>query len=205
MKFNPENMETKSVYKLLTGAVVPRPIAWVSTISEEGVLNLSPFSFFTVASRQPPMLAISIGPGVGEREGTVKDTLENIKSGQEFVINVVPSALGNQMQKTSENLPPDVNEFSAAGLTPIDSDLVLPKRIKEAPIQMECKVDRIIELGTDHMIIGEMIMYHIEEDYYLGNEKVDFEKLQPLGRFAGNYSESKDFFTLPRKAEDPHT
>ncbi|SDO72149.1 flavin reductase family protein [Halobacillus aidingensis] len=197
MKFIPEQMETKSVYKLLTGAVVPRPIAWVSTMSSQGTLNLSPFSFFTVASRQPPMLCISIGPGVGEREGTVKDTLVNIREGGEFVINVVPSALGNQMQKTSENHAPDVNEFSVAGLTPLDSDIVLPKRVKEAPINMECKLDRIIELGTDNLIIGEMVMYHIKEEYYLGNEKVNFEKMKPLGRFAGNYSESKDFYTLP--------
>ncbi|TLS35597.1 flavin reductase family protein [Pseudalkalibacillus caeni] len=198
MQFDPKQLATKEVYKLLTGSVVPRPIAWVSTLSEEGDLNLAPFSFFTVASRQPPMLCISIGPGVGEREGTVKDTLTNIRSQEEFVINIVPSALGNPMQKSSENLPSEVNEFEAANLTPIDSSIVKPKRVKESPIQMECKLNQIIQLGTDHLVIGEMVLYHIEEDYYLGNYKVDFEKLRPLGRLAGNYSESTEFFTLPR-------
>ncbi|WP_394137992.1 flavin reductase family protein [Cytobacillus oceanisediminis] len=198
MEFNPSQLGEKEVYKLLSGSVVPRPIAWVSTLSEEGELNLAPFSFFTVASRNPPMLCISVGPGVGDREGTEKDTLVNIRSQKEFVINVVPTPLGNQMQKSSENLPSDTNEFKAAGLTPVNSRLVSPKRVKEAPIHMECKLEQIIQLGSDHLIIGRMVHYHIEDDYYLGNYKVNLEKLQPLGRLAGNYSESKEFFKLPR-------
>lgn len=198
MQFDPKELTEKDVYKLLIGSVVPRPIAWVSTISTEGVVNLAPFSFFNVASRNPPMLCISIGPGVGEREGTEKDTLVNIRNQKEFVINVVPSSLGNEMQKTSENLPSDVNEFEAAGLTTLDSTIVKPKRVKEAPIQMECQLEQVIQLGSDHLVIGRMVRYHINDDYYLGNYKVDLEKLQPLGRLAGNYSESTEFFSLPR-------
>lgn len=198
MEFNPSHLGEKEVYKLLAGSVVPRPIAWVSTISEGGELNLAPFSFFTVASRNPPMLCLSIGPGVGDREGTEKDTLVNIRSQREFVINVVPAPLGNQMQKSAENLPSDTNEFEAAGLTPADSHLVSPKRVKEAPIHMECKLEQIIQLGSDHLIIGRMVHYHIEDEYYLGNYKVNLQKLKPLGRLAGNYSESKEFFKLPR-------
>jgi flavin reductase (DIM6/NTAB) family NADH-FMN oxidoreductase RutF len=198
VQFDPKELTEKDVYKLLVGSVVPRPIAWVSTISTEGVVNLAPFSFFNVASRNPPMLCISIGPGVGEREGTEKDTLVNIRNQKEFVINVVKSTLGNEMQKTSENLPSDVDEFEAAGLTTLDSTIVKPKRVKEAPIQMECQLEQIIQLGCDHLVIGRMVRYHINDDYYLGNYKVDLEKLQPLGRFAGNYSESREFFSLPR-------
>ncbi|MCM3732716.1 flavin reductase family protein [Fictibacillus nanhaiensis] len=198
MQFDPKELAEKDVYKLLIGSVVPRPIAWVSTISTEGVVNLAPFSFFNVASRNPPMLCISIGPGVGEREGTEKDTLVNIRNQKEFVINVVPSSLGNEMQKTSENLPSNFDEFKAAGLTTLDSTIVKPKRVKEAPIQMECQLEQIIQLGSDHLVIGRMIRYHINDDYYLGNYKVDLEKLQPLGRLAGNYSESREFFSLPR-------
>jgi flavin reductase (DIM6/NTAB) family NADH-FMN oxidoreductase RutF len=198
VQFDPKELTEKDVYKLLIGSVVPRPIAWVSTISTEGVVNLAPFSFFNVASRNPPMLCISIGPGVGEREGTEKDTLVNIRNQKEFVINVVPSSLGNEMQKTSENLPSNVDEFEAAGLTTLDSTIVKPKRVKEAPIQMECQLEQIIQLGSDHLVIGRMIRYHINDDYYLGNYKVDLEKLQPLGRLAGNYSESREFFSLPR-------
>jgi flavin reductase (DIM6/NTAB) family NADH-FMN oxidoreductase RutF len=198
VQFDPKELTEKDVYKLLIGSVVPRPIAWVSTISTEGVVNLAPFSFFNVASRNPPMLCISIGPGVREREGTEKDTLVNIRNQKEFVINVVPSYLGNEMQKTSENLPSDVDEFEAAGLTTLDSTIVKPKRVKEAPIQMECQLEQIIQLGSDHLVIGRMVRYHINDDFYLGNYKVDLEKLQPLGRFAGNYSESREFFSLPR-------
>lgn len=198
MQFDPKDLTEKDVYKLLVGSVVPRPIAWVSTISTEGVVNLAPFSFFNVASRNPPMLCISIGPGVGEREGTEKDTLVNIRNQKEFVINVVTSTLGNEMQKTSENLPSDVDEFESAGLTTLDSTIVKPKRVKKAPIQMECQLEQIIQLGSDHLVIGRMVRYHINDDYYLGNYKVDLEKLQPLGRLAGNYSESTEFFSLPR-------
>ncbi|ANX11683.1 hypothetical protein ABE41_006655 [Fictibacillus arsenicus] len=198
MQFDPKELTEKDVYKLLVGSVVPRPIAWVSTISTEGVVNLAPFSFFNVASRNPPMLCISIGPGVGEREGTEKDTLVNIRNQKEFVINVVTSTLGNEMQKTSENLPSDVDEFEAAGLTTLESTIVKPKRVKEAPIQMECQLEQVIQLGSDHLVIGRMVRYHINDDYYLGNYKVDLEKLQPLGRLAGNYSESTEFFSLPR-------
>jgi len=198
VQFDPKELTEKDVYKLLIGSVVPRPIAWVSTISTEGVVNLAPFSFFNVASRNPPMLCISIGPGVGEREGTEKDTLVNIRNQKEFVINVVTSTLGNEMQKTSENLPSEVDEFEAAGLTTLDSTIVKPKRVNEAPIQMECQLEQIIQLGSDHLVIGRMVRYHINDDYYLGNYKVDLEKLQPLGRLAGNYSESKEFFSLPR-------
>lgn len=198
MEFNPTLIDEKNVYKLLTGAVVPRPIAWVSTISDLGELNIAPYSFFTVASRNPPMLCFSVGPGVGEREGTEKDTLVNIRSRKEFVINIVPSFLGNQMQRSAENVASSVNEFELAGITPIDSKLVVPKRVKEAPIQMECQLHKIIQLGSDHLIIGQMVMYHIDDDYYLGDYKVNLNKLNPLGRYAGNYSENNGFFQLPR-------
>ncbi|KIL45109.1 flavin reductase family protein [Jeotgalibacillus soli] len=198
MEFDPALLAEKEVYKLLSGSVVPRPIAWVSTVSDDGEPNLAPFSFFNVASRNPPMLSISIGPGVGEREGTEKDTLVNIRSQKEFVINVAPVFLGNEMQKSAGNFPSAVNEFDAAGVTPIDSTIVKPKRVMEAPIQMECLLEKIIPLGTDHLIIGKMVRYHIKEEYYLGNYKINLDQLQPLGRLAGNFSENKDFFTLPR-------
>ncbi|SFJ53492.1 NADH-FMN oxidoreductase RutF, flavin reductase (DIM6/NTAB) family [Halobacillus dabanensis] len=197
MKFCPDELETKNVYKLLSGAVVPRPIAWVSTISSDGQLNLAPYSFFTVASRNPPMLCISVGPGVGEREGTVKDTLENIRATEEFVINISSTTLGNEVQKSAENFPSDIDEFAEAGLTPVPSEKVKAMRVKEAPIQMECKLNQIIKLGSDHLIIGEMVVYHIQEDYYKEQYKVDLDQLRPLGRLANVFSENKNFFSLP--------
>ncbi|GGF14670.1 hypothetical protein GCM10010954_11580 [Halobacillus andaensis] len=198
MKFDPTEHETNHVYKLLSGSVVPRPIAWVSTQSVEGVMNIAPYSFFTVASRKPPMLCISVGPGVGERKGTVKDTLENIRSTGEFVINISSTPLGNEVQKTSENFPSEVDEFVEAGLTPAASEKVKPMRIKEAPIQMECKLDQIVKLGSDHLVIGEMVMYHIQDDYYEEGYKVNLDKLRPLGRLANKFSEIEDLFELPK-------
>ncbi|MCA0993486.1 flavin reductase family protein [Pseudalkalibacillus hwajinpoensis] len=198
MDVTPSDLKTKDIYKLLTGSVVPRPIAWVSTVSEEGVHNLAPFSFFTVASTKPAILAISIGQGSGERLGAEKDTLANIRTQKEFVINVVSCSLGNEMQKSAENVPAEVDEFEHAGFTPIDSKTVQPKRVKEALIHMECKLHQILPLGSNALVLGEMTHYHIQDEVYLGNYKIDLEKLSPLGRLAGNYSESKGFFTLPR-------
>ncbi|MFG6149356.1 flavin reductase family protein [Halobacillus sp. B23F22_1] len=197
MKFDPAEHETNQVYKLLSGSVVPRPIAWVSTQSPDGVMNIAPYSFFTVASRKPPMLCISVGPGVGERKGTVKDTLENIRSTGEFVINISSTPLGNEVQKTSENFPSEVDEFAEAGLTPASSEKVKPMRIKEAPIQMECKLEQIVKLGSDHLVIGEMVMYHIQDDYYEDDYKVNLDKLRPLGRLANKFSEIEGLFELP--------
>lgn len=198
MEVDPRTLATKDAYKLMIGSVVPRPIAWVSTISHDGILNLAPFSFFTVASRQPPMLCISIGPGVEEREGTVKDTLANIRSQKQFVINVVSSNLGNEMQISSKNVASHINEFEMAGLTPTESTKVRPPRVGEAAITFELELDRIINLGSDHLVIGNIVYYHIKDEYYLGNYKVDLEKLRPLGRLAKDFSEINHVFSLPR-------
>ncbi len=199
MIINPENLTTKENYKLLSGSVVPRPIAWVSTVSNEETYNLAPFSFFTVASRQPPMLVISIGPGVGEREGTVKDTLSNIREQMEYVINIVSAPLGNEMHRTSENLTSDVDEFSYTGLTPAKSMIVKPPRVKEAQINMECKLHDIIELGSDHLVIGQVVQFHIRDELY-ENGRINLERLAPLGRLAGNYSPIETVFSLPNES-----
>lgn len=199
MDIDLRKIETQQAYKLLSGSVVPRPIAWVSSVDANGERNLAPFSFFTVASRKPPMLCISIGPGVGEREGTVKDTLENIRSQKQYVINIVNTELGNEMQESAHNFPREVDEFAAAGVTAAKSISVRPPRVGEAPISFELELDQIIELGSDHLILGKVVHYHIKDEYYLGNYKVDLEKLKPLGRLANRYSEMQGLFSLPRE------
>lgn len=196
MIINPDNLTAKENYKLLIGSVVPRPIAWVSTVSNEGKRNLAPFSFFTVASRKPPMLVISIGPGVGEREGTVKDTLRNIRDQKEYVINIVTASLGNEMHRSAENFSSDIDEFTYTGLTPVESAMVRPPRVKEAPINMECKLHDIIKLGDDHLVIGQMVQYHVWDELY-EKGRINLEKLAPLGRLAGNYSLVETVFSLP--------
>ncbi|MFC4560211.1 flavin reductase family protein [Virgibacillus kekensis] len=198
MNLDLRSIESKQAYKLLTGSVIPRPIAWVSTTSAQGENNLAPYSFFTVASRQPPALCISIGAGTEEREGTVKDTLANIKLQKEFVINVVPSSLGNEMQKSAEYVPSNVDEFKTAGLTPVESTSVKPPRVGEAPISIELELNQILEIGSDHLVIGNVVHYHIKDEYYLGNYKVDIEKIGILGRLAGNYGEITNIHRLPR-------
>lgn len=195
MIIDPSDLDTTSVYKLLVGAVVPRPIAWVSSQSRNGILNLAPFSFFTVASREPPMLAISIGPRTGG-EHYPKDTLTNLRETQEFVINMVSVSLANAMFETAVNHAPDVNEFERAGVTPADSSSIKVPRVAEAKISMECTVEHMLKLGTDTMVIGRMRRYHVE-DALITNGRIDLKALDPLGRMAGNFTKIETLFDLP--------
>jgi len=195
MILNPDELNTHSVYKLLSGAVVPRPIAWVSTRSRDGVLNLAPYSFFTVASREPPMLAISIGPRTGG-EDYPKDTLTNIRETQEFVINIVSVGLANAMHETSINHAPEVDEFVRAGVSPAACELVKTPRVAEAKIAMECTVEHMLKLGSDYMVIGRMHRYHVE-DGLLSKGRIDLQELDPLGRLAGNFTRIESTFDLP--------
>jgi flavin reductase (DIM6/NTAB) family NADH-FMN oxidoreductase RutF len=195
---DPAGLDPQSCYKLLIGSVVPRPIAWTSTVSQEGVYNLAPFSFFTVASRQPPMLCISVGPPP-ETEGgerPAKDTMSNIQETGEFVINIVSLPLSNTMFESSKNHPPEADEFEKAGLTPAPCKVVGAPRVEEAGVSMECLLDRILTLGSDHLIIGKMVRFHVRDELY-DNGRINVAKLEPLGRLAGNYTKVETLFELP--------
>ena len=200
MIIDPSELDTHSVYKLLIGAVVPRPIAWVSTKSHTGVLNLAPYSFFNVVSREPPMLAISIGPRTGG-ENFPKDTLTNIRESHEFVINIVSVSLANAMQESSINHPPEVDEFERAKVTPAPSIAIDTPRVEEARISMECKLEKIIELGSDHLVVGRMLRYHVDNEL-IDNGRIDTRKLDPLARLAGDFSRIEHQFDLPLKKSD---
>jgi flavin reductase (DIM6/NTAB) family NADH-FMN oxidoreductase RutF len=197
MIIDPAKLDTQSVYKLLVGAVVPRPIAWVSTRSRDGVLNLAPYSFFTVVSREPPMLAISIGPRTGG-EDYPKDTLTNMRESQEFVINMVSMALADAMHETSFNHSPEVDEFERAGVTPAPCEVVRTPRVAEARISMECTVEHMLKLGSDSLVIGRMHRYHVE-DALISNGRIDLMALDPLARMAGNFTRVESLFDLPLK------
>lgn len=199
MILDPSELDTHAVYKLLIGAVVPRPIAWVSSHSKEGILNLAPYSFFNVVSREPPMLAISIGPRTGG-EDYPKDTLTNIRECQEFVINIVSMTLANAMHESAINHPPEVNEFERAGLTPAPCEVVSVPRVGEAKISMECTLEHLLKLGSDHLVIGRMQRYHVEDDL-IDNGRIDTRKLDPLARLAGDFSRIDRLFDLP--LDDP--
>jgi flavin reductase (DIM6/NTAB) family NADH-FMN oxidoreductase RutF len=192
---DPDTLDPQSRYKLLIGSVVPRPIAWTSTVSREGVHNLAPFSFFTVASRNPPMLCISVGPRTDQPPDT-KDTLNNIAEMGEFVINIVSLPLSNSMYESSGTHPPKADEFEKAGLTPAPCEVVTAPRLEEAAVSMECLLDRVLQLGTDHLVIGRMVRFHVRDELYK-NGRIDVAKLQPLGRLAGNYTKVETIFELP--------
>ena len=195
MIIDPSDLDQQSLYKLLIGSVVPRPIAWTSTVSQEGIRNLAPFSFFTVASRQPPMLCISLGPRAGDDSST-KDTLSNIEQTGEFVINIVSLPLSNMMYESSKSHPPKADEFEKAGLTSAPCEVVGAPRVEEASVSMECLLDRILALGTDHLVIGRMVRFHVRDELY-EDGRVNIAKLQPLGRLAGNYTKVETIFELP--------
>ncbi len=195
MILDPRDLGPRDAYKFLIGSVVPRPIAWVSTVSEDGTNNLAPFSFFTVASRNPPTLAVSIGPRTDD-QAPEKDTLGNIRTTGEFVINVVSVPLANAMHESSLNHAPESDEFEAAGLTVAISEAVIPPRVAEAAVSFECVLDRVIEIGDDHLVLGRAVRFHIRDELYRDG-RIDLEALDPLGRLAGNYTRLGGIFDLP--------
>lgn len=185
--FDLNKINNKDLYKLLVGSIVPRPIAWVSSQDENGIFNLAPFSFFTMASRNPPTLAISIEPN-HDNGGTFKDTLSNINYLKEFVVNIVPEHLGEQMHKSARNVAPELSEFELAGVHPIASQIVQPPMVQEAPIAFELSLENLLSIGTDHLVLGRILNIRIDNSIYLGDYKIDIEKWRPLARLAGDYS-----------------
>jgi len=198
LKINPKTFE--GFNRVLTGVVVPRPIAFVSTISNSGNVNLSPYSFFNAVSYDPPLIIFSSSKFTSD--GKLKDSLSNIEQNGEFVVNIVNENIVEAMNTTAAEYPEDVNEFDIANLTQIDSDLVKPPRLRESPVNMECKLERIITLGTEAhpqgLVIGEIIQLHIDDEIISGH-RINHEKLKPVGRLAGNmYTHTNDVFELMR-------
>ncbi len=200
MVIDPREAGHQNVYKLLIGAVVPRPIAFVSTISRAGVPNLAPFSFFTAVSANPPIVAFCPVRRAGPNPN--KDTLNNIAATREFVVNIVSEEFAKQMNACSADYPPDVDEFTASGLTPIASDLVKPPRVAESHIHMECKLYLILEFGelpgSGNLVLGEVVRFHVD-DAYFDDFKIDPDKLLAIGRMGGSaYSRTVDRFEMIR-------
>ena len=199
MLIDPESAGFPNVYKVMVGSIVPRPIAFVSTISPEGIYNLSPFSFFTGASANPPMVCFC---PIRNAAGLRKDTLNNIETSGEFVVNIVSEEFAERMNTTSAEFPPEVDEFQIAGLTPVACDIVKAPRVKESHVSMECKLFRIFELSArplgGSIVAGEIVRLHVD-DAYIDNFRIDPDKLSAIGRMAGNtYVRTKDRFDLIR-------
>ena len=203
ISIDPKNIEVPQLHRYLLGAIGPRPIAFASTIDEEGVPNLAPFSFFNAFSANPPILVFS--PARSGRTNTTKDTYNNIKKLPEVVINVVNYELVHQMSLASSPYPSSTDEFIKSGLTPVNSDVVKPYRIKESPVQFECKVNEVIELGDQggagNLIICEVLKIHIDESILDESGMIDQHKIDLVSRMGGNWycrADENSMFEIPK-------
>jgi flavin reductase (DIM6/NTAB) family NADH-FMN oxidoreductase RutF len=196
----PENLTWKDSYKLYTGSILPRPIALVSTISKGGIPNLAPFSNFCGVCPRPFIVAFA--PIIRPEDGTKKDTTRNIEETGQFVINIVTEDIVTKVNETSIEFAPDIDEFQETGLTPIPSSKVMPYRVKESPIQMECVLENMLAFGegagSSNLVIGRVVQIHIEDALYKDG-KIDLVNLKPVGRLSGEYyAKMSDLFTLKR-------
>jgi len=190
---------SREIANLLLSVILPRPIAFVSTLSAEGILNLAPFSYFTVASSTPPVVCFT---PIVRRDGTRKDTLLNIEATREFVVNVVSEEIAANMNLCSGEYPPEVDEFAVSGLTAVASDLVKPPRVRESHVNMECRLFKIVEIsskpGGGSLVLGEVVRFHVD-DAVLNQGAVDPAKLRAIGRMGGpTYVRTTDRFDLDR-------
>ncbi|HEV2326986.1 MAG TPA: flavin reductase family protein [Terracidiphilus sp.] len=198
---NPAEHASGDIYKLMIGLIVPRPIAFVSTVDAGGVRNLAPFSYFTACSTNPPVVCFCTAVRSGPRPH--KDTLVNIEATGEFVVNIVSEEIAAQMNATSAEAPPEVDEFELSGLTPLASELIRPPRVAESKVHMECRLRQIVRVsekpGGGNLVLGEVLRFHIQEDVLLDTYKIDPDKLNAIGRMGGpTYVRTQDRFEMQR-------
>ena len=202
---NAADLSPQENYKLLAGTILPRPIAFVSTINLAGGRNLAPFSFFTVASANPPIVVFCpmFRPPNAKQLSSTKDTLGNIQATKEFVLNIVSEDFLGKMNETAAEVRPEVDEWELSGLTAIDSELVRPPRVAESRMQMECRLVQLV-IASDKplggtLVLGEVLRFHIADEILGDNLIIDPDKLNAVGRMAGvAYCRTKDRFDLPR-------
>jgi flavin reductase (DIM6/NTAB) family NADH-FMN oxidoreductase RutF len=199
MIIDPTTVPAQINYRILVGAVVPRPIAFVSTISPEGVHNLAPFSFFNVVCGDPPVVCFS-----PIWRNPPKDTIVNIRATGEFVVNIVSEDFADRMNICSGEYPSSVDEFKMSGLTPVESVVVRAPRVRESHVNMECKLMQIVEVSARPMggslVIGEVVRFHVD-DAVIDEFRIDADKLRAVGRMSGSdYTRTRDRFSLVRPA-----
>lgn len=189
LEIDPKNIKTKDLHQFLLGIVAPRPIAFVSTVDENGTPNLAPYSFFNAFSSNPPIVVFSSNRRV--LDNTTKDTLHNIRESGEAVINAVSYSILRKMAVCSIQFPSGISEFDKSGLTPIPSHMVSPPRVKESPAHMECKMKEIITLGkhggAGHLVICEVVKIHIDENVVDDNNRINPHKIDLMGRMGRAY------------------
>jgi len=189
MTIHPSDIKTAQLHAYLLGAVSPRPICFASTIDKDGHANLSPFSFFNIFGSKPPIAIFS--PARRVRDNSIKHTLENVMDNKEVVINVVNYAMVQQMSLASCEYPKGVNEFEKAGFTAITSEMVKPFRVKESPVQLECKVLEVKETGNEggagNLVICEVVCMHIQDEVLNEAQQIDPHKIDLVARMGGDY------------------
>ncbi|BBN97665.1 flavin reductase family protein [Sporolactobacillus terrae] len=198
LSIDPSSRTERENYKLLIGTVIPRPIAFVTTLSDRNVINGAPFSYFNLVATDPPMLSIAVQRSGGAR----KDTARNSLARKQFVVHVVDEQNVLQINQTAARLSPSQSEIEAAALTPVTSSKIAVPGIKEAKVRFECVLEQAIELGgarpTCDLIIGRVVHYHIQDDLY-DHGRIDARKLAAVSRLAGvNYAKLGDFFSIDR-------
>ncbi len=206
MELDLHSLEARTRYKVLTGSIVPRPIAWVSTVDHDGVANLAPFSFFNGVSHDPPTISISLLHEPGRSH--FKDTLQNILSSGEFVVNIADEALAHAVNETATDYPAHVDEFVVAGLTAMPGSKVHVPRVAEAPVSMECRLYGLLPVGTAQsgatLILGEVLLMHVRDEIINDRYHIDIQKLRPIGRLAGSdYAYVHETFSIVRGHYDP--
>ena len=202
MIYDPEKLTLQQTHKLMIGSIVPRPIAFVATTSNEKINNIAPFSYFSGVCSNPP--TIMFAPARRGWDGKEKDTLVNIRDTKEFTINIVSESFAQQMVECSTDYDSKVDEFDISGLNIAKSKKILPPRLKEAKISFECKLNQIVEIGdgkagSGFVVIGSIVLFHINDEI-ITNEKIDIQKLNPIGRLAGDwYTKPTNNFKMSRK------
>ena len=202
MIINPNELKSSEFHGYMLGAIAPRPIAFASTIDKDGNPNLSPFSFFNAFGSNPPLVIFS--PALRGRDAVAKNTLMNLREVDEVVINVVSYEMVQQMSLASTEYPRGVNEFIKAGFTPVESTLIKPFRVKESPVQMECKVKQIIQTGVKggaaNLVICEIILMHINDGVLNEQGKIDPVKIDQVARMGANWytRAAKGLFEVPK-------
>ncbi len=199
MRFETKDLTPQDNYKLLIGGILPRPIAWVSSISLKGEINLAPFSFFTVASANPPILCFN---PMYNQNSEAKDTLKNIREQGEFVINTVSASQLEVMNKTCHSVEHNIDEFDYAGIKKVPSDFITPPRVSDAIVSFECRLNQIVDLGDEtlsgHLILGDVIAVHVADDAVYDG-KIDSDKLDAIARMSGaDYSLTRERIQLSR-------
>ena len=199
MKLDPQSLAVRDRYLLMIATILPRPIAWVATISPDGKTNLAPFSFFTGICANP--MTVCFAP-VNDRHGKKKDTLVNIELTKQFTVNIVNEANADKMNQSSAPYAYGVSEFEKCGVTPLASEKIKPPRVKESPVSYECELDQIVRIGdgalAGNLVIGRVVMFHCEDAIYNAG-KIKHQDIHAIGRMEGAwYSKTNDSFELPR-------